>query len=286
MLICCYCQQETSNEENFCEHCYKQLKCLSADCGNLLKPNKPICLKCGRIVVATTTNQAAPNIYEEHIKQTADGYEHDRRIQATDMAVEKFFAPLVGKVQPPQMRQQFPVAPRNGEHPVAPPPLMPLLAEATIEATTPEIEEQPIEATATTRVQQNSTFYEVGSEKEIKLLVADFGGKNMREQQERFILLHTYAHQEATKEDSSKNLLFKSAKEHSLYDSNFSKYYARHVQAKNLVGSDTAFHLTTSGNMLVKDILANIENSEKGFEYWKQGAPDRSVPADSHDSLV
>lgn len=83
MAKCGYCGLESADEHNFCEHCFKQVRCTGSDCGALLKPEAPICLKCGRQPGVLPPPGPAMNEYVE--ERTANGDYH-QSIRASDAA--------------------------------------------------------------------------------------------------------------------------------------------------------------------------------------------------------
>ena len=98
----------------------------------------------------------------------------------------------------------------------------------------------------------------------------DFKGTTKKEQQQRFILLFVWAHNNLVNQALSKEQVIEAAKKRKVYDQNFYRYFSDSA-SEYFWDTDDELELNPDGEQRVRNIVQEIDDSsvENGFAYWK-----------------
>lgn len=260
-MICIYCGKHSSDEYNFCEHCYKQVRCANAECRSPLKADAPICLLCGRKIGDMTSVQPSTNIYTESIRQTADSYDMQRHLQVTDEAVGIFAPLVVNQMQSRTAHQPMLTATDGGQATVyTPMPSAAVVDDAQLEVPTERTDSHGRDAHSQGK-ELALALFQMTDDGKLVARVRDFKGKSKKEQQERLIVLYAWAYgcicggQPVPDREHFNFAADKAA----IRDTNFRTYLVgTSTQFFNILGG--TYQLTRDGEAEAARILAEIED--------------------------
>jgi hypothetical protein len=259
MVKCGYCGNESSDEYNFCEHCHKQIRCTAGDCGALLKPGAPICLKCGRQTGPLTIPGNTMNEYVEERKPTGELY---RSIRATDAAAGVLLQIMADRVP---MRSVLSLPPssstedQDGVTDVMEKCVDSEVAES-IDTGCLQVASPEVKKPGGLRKRVERYFYKQHDGKFVSRM-KDFKGKTKKEQQVRVALLCGLAYRELAggpvPEREHFNVMAENA---SLRDNAFRTQLAEALHSYFNI-DDGAYVLTTDGEDRAVEALREMEDS-------------------------
>ena len=248
----------------------------------MLKPNAPICLRCGRSVGKQESNNAAPNVYEENIKQTADSYEHNRRVQATNDAVGLFVPFITGHIQSRPTHQQPPNVRTGSEHSSPPLPLLLSIPEVLVEEekTTDATISDPLPQVENNDKLQALNMFDVLGEDALIAKERDFHGSTKKEQQKRLVVAYAWAYDKIYgKPVPNKEHFHEVAKKARAFDDNFRSRYLAEAIGEFFNDLGTGFKLTSDGEKKAKLIVTEMgDTKNKGYAYWEPSTKSVKTP--------
>lgn len=276
MAECQYCGTELKEKYNFCLNCERQAKC--TNCSELLLPNKQRCLVCGAILAERKMDVEPMNEFTLEEEQTADSAQRRINGRFTNKAFGHAAALFGGLPRSKITPQSYEVPSHEGQ-------ALPSLEgqEGTtnrIEGSTDGQDLRSEEATPEKGREDGSSeasrYFKLRGE-ELVSQFSDFKGPTKKAQQERFILLYTWAYNELVERSPTKEQLVEASRKRKLHDTNFANYYSD-VANQYLLGGEEELELNPDGQRKIPEILQEMddESVEQGFAYWKGANPSRA----------
>lgn len=277
MLTCPYCGSETSSEDNFCENCEQQVKCMKPECEALLRPHKSKCLKCGTPTLVASQVDPSMNRYSHTATTTNKSHTEHTEITASDAAIGDFIPLVLSRSQVQPRPQPRPAAIRM--NPQSQPKLpFPTMVEDKDEAYADATDGDEILAvtdvppTSQSKQDENQAlaleFFEASGD-ELTPLAPDFKGDSRKDQLIRFLVVYIWSYPHIFgKPVPSREHLVAATRRAGLPDDNFRQYFGL---AKTFYSSiDGTFKANPAGNVEAKRVFDEIKTkTEEGNPYWK-----------------
>ena len=260
---------DLNQKYNFCTNCEKQIRC--AECGELLLPQKTICLVCGSPLLSQKLPSGQINRYTLEEKRSTKSASRKIELTLTDNAIEKA-APLFG-AQLPLRRVDAQEEFETFEQEQFALPSPEIVHEVLDGDGNKTSDVKSTDGVSPHRLKANAeaSDYFVQSERGILISQSpDYKGKSRKQQQERFILLYVWAYNEILGAPvPDRKHLTEAAKNNAVYDTNLRTYFYT-LAKKYLITADNSYRLNPAGRDKVKQILNEIkDDSLKGFAYWE-----------------
>ena len=276
MAKCQYCGTDLEEKYNFCLNCERQVKCIN--CSELLLPNKQRCLVCGVTLVGQRIDVEPKNEFTLKEEQTADSAQ--RRIngrftnEAFGHAAALFGGLSRSKITP--QSYEVPSYERQALPPLEDQEGIRNRVEGSIDGQDPRSKEAAPETSREDGSSEASRYFRLRGE-ELVSQFSDFKGPTKKAQQERFILLYTWAYNELVERSPTKEQLVEASRKRKLHDTNFPTYYSD-VANQYLLGGEEELELNPDGQRKISEILREMgdESVEQGFAYWKGASPARA----------
>lgn len=278
MIVCPYCEAQSNDDENnFCEVCFKPLKCIN--CRNILKVNIPICLKCGVTIITpdsstmnvSTVSPAVNKFVLEERQSNSSAY---RRIEGefTDEAIDKA-AMMFGAGRMPMRLVSTPTLIQQKTLPIK--QSLPINNVEEIYEVDNIEDGSPTSEVAVSNSSTNkliaAKYFRVHGNDDLISKIADFKGRTKKEQQERFMMMIVWSYFEIfNRPVPSKEYISNSLKKVKMYDSNFSLYF-ENIANIFFMNIDGGYELNPSGSSKVDSFIKDIEeNSYQGYVFKQE----------------
>ncbi|MFK7602397.1 hypothetical protein ACI3L1_09330 [Deinococcus sp. SM5_A1] len=262
--ICLTCNNENPANYRYCRGCRSQARCF--ECDELLEPRAEMCFACGTATrpLAASPN-SSPNAYSlrEHSRVSPDGtQEHsleiDLRIATEGLEHVGALYGIAGAAG----RRQPTVTAVSRTLPVNAPALAEFAEEtATLEDAQGQLTHQPeaLPAPVISTPQENDLLASVRphfhhADDDVVCSLSNFRGKTQKENTQRFIVLYTLAHQDATGQKIDQEKVRRALEKKGMFDKNYNAYL-KHVHQKYFVEAGGKHVLTEDGHQYLKEIL-------------------------------
>lgn len=295
MPVCPYCQEnlDENYQYNFCEHCYKQIRC--TNCSNFLKPNTPLCLYCAHpIQVVLPPSSVSTQMNEVSLKERSKGDDYSRELKAkfsNELSANVLNMLGIGKVgghPRASGSSNLPPLDRLLNDPGNPPP--PSNMDQGEEASEPEDVsvkiEKPAEHSASTGTGDIAKLFGV----EDGILIAktsNFNGGHDKENQLRFMLLYVYAHEKLLDKPANRTAQRAEMQERKLFDKATTRNYFALLKKDYLYGDDKALKVNADGEeqsrLVLEAVLHPNDDNKSVFDVQPRKRYKKRTPTTSKE---